>query len=66
MADYATRQEDAILKHIAEVIDDKVDHLVINRQMPNDDVHHHRGYIAAYKDLAVFITKELRKKINEE
>lgn len=66
MSDYATRQEGAILKHIGDVVEEKGEHLVINRQMANDDVHWHRGYIAAHRDLAVFITKELRKKMNEE
>lgn len=65
MSDFATRQEEALLKHIADVIEEKIEHLVINRQMEDKEVHHHRGYIAAHKDLAVFITKELRKKIQE-
>lgn len=63
--DYASRQEDAILKHIEEVVEKKGEDLVINRQMPNDDVHWHRGYIAAHRDMAVYITKELRRKLNE-
>lgn len=65
MSDYATRLEEALLKHIGDTVEEKGEHLVINRQMANDDVHWHRGYIAAYRDLAVFITKELKKKINE-
>lgn len=65
MADYATMQEEAILNYIANVIEEKGEQLVINRQMANDDVHWHRGYIAAYRNLAIFITKDLRKKLNE-
>lgn len=65
MSDYATRQEQAILKHIEDVVEEKVDNLVTNRLMANDDVHHQRGYISALRDMAIFITKELPKKLNE-
>lgn len=66
MSDFFTRQEETLLKHINDTIEEKVEHMVINRQMPNDDVHWHRGYIAAHKDLAVYTTKTLRKKMNED
>lgn len=65
MSDYAARQEDAIQKRIAETVEKMGENLVINRSMPNDDVHWHRGYIAANRDLSVFISKELRKILNE-
>ncbi len=65
MSDYFSKQQDIILTHINETSEDKVSHLVGNRQMEDRDVHWHRGYIAAHQDLAVFIAKELPKKLNE-
>lgn len=65
MADFATRMEAEIHKHIDETADRMGENLVINRQMPNDDVHWHRGYIACLRDMDVFIKKELKKKLNE-
>ena len=65
MADFATRFEEILMKHIGNTVEQKGEHLVINRQMSDNDVHWHRGYIAAYRDLAVFISKELKKQLNE-
>ncbi len=65
MSDYYSKQQDLILKHIDDTITDKVDHLVANRQMEDREVHQHRGYISALKELGLFITKELPKLINE-
>lgn len=65
MADYASRMEELIQKHIGETVERLGEQLVLNRQMEDKDVHWHRGHIAAYRDLSVFIEKDLRKKLNE-
>lgn len=65
MSDYYSKQQDLLLKHLDDLMASKVDHLVANRQMEDREVHQHRGYIAALKELGNFITKELPKLINE-
>lgn len=65
MADFATRFEEILMKRIGDTVEQYGENLVINRTMPDNDVHWHRGYIAAYRDLAVFISKELKKQLNE-
>lgn len=66
IGDYATRFQDALIKHIDNRVKEKGEHLVINRQMTNDDVHWHRGYIAAHLELGIYVEKDLTKKMNEE
>lgn len=65
MTTFIDRVIEKILKHIGDTVEEKGEHLVINRQMPNDDVHWHRGYIAAHRDMAVYINN-ITKEANHE
>lgn len=53
------------MQHLEEVVNTRIEHLVVNRQMGQDDVNWHRGYIAAHREFAIYIEKDLTKKINE-
>ena len=66
MADYASRMESAMKKFLSEVAERKVDQLVANNMMSDQQVHQHRGYIAATKEFLLFIINDLPKKLNEE
>lgn len=66
MATYIAKYEETLLTHISENVERRCEQLVINRQMPDNDVHWHRGYIAALRDLSVYIGNELPKKMNED
>lgn len=66
MSDFITRYEEKLLKHLSDVAEERAEQMCINRQMPDNDVHWHRGYIAACRDNAIYITKHLSKETNEE
>lgn len=65
MSDFIQRLIDKLLKHIQDTVEEKGEHMCINRQMPDSDVHWHRGYIAALRDLAIFIRNILKETNNE-
>ena len=65
MSDYYSKQQDLLLKHLDEMMAQKVEHLVVNRQMEDREVHHYRGYLLALKELGRFISNDLQKLINE-
>lgn len=65
MVDFASRLQEEILKDFNRTVEQKIDSMVNNRQMTNDDSNWHRGYIAALREKARFISKELTQKMNE-
>lgn len=66
MDTYSKRFEDITLEFLEEKIETRGTNLVINREMDARAVDYERGYIAACRDAAIFITKDATKKLNEE
>ena len=66
MATYDSRKDELVNKHLNAVIEQRIDRLVNNPTMLDNETNLHRGYIAALRDFAVFYNGELNKKLNEE